>query len=137
MRKIDADLQKAMSVVAGALQGSGQEVEDAWSLIARDMVTDHVAARINTPEVECFVTGIENEIAHQQDRWGPDHDAGKNAFEWFWLIGYLAQKAADAAARGDIDKARHHTITTAAALANWHRHLAAPDEQSDGNRIAA
>lgn len=77
-------------------------------------------AIINTPETADFMAGVPLEALHQRERWGSDHDAGKSPFDWFWLIGYLAQKAADAAVRGDTEKALHHTISTAAALANWH-----------------
>lgn len=82
---------------------------------------------INTPETADFMDGVPLEAAHQRERWGADHDAGKSPFDWFWLIGYLAQKAADAAVRGDAEKAKHHTISTAAALANWHAALTGAD----------
>jgi hypothetical protein len=67
--------------------------------------------------------GVPLEAAHQRDRWGSEHDAGKSPFDWFWLVGYLAQKAAASAVAGDADKAMHHTISTAGALANWHAQL--------------
>jgi hypothetical protein len=35
-------------------------------------------------------------------------------------VGYLAGKALHAAVDGDEDKAKHHCISTAAALYNWH-----------------
>ncbi|CAN5438333.1 hypothetical protein BH09PSE4_BH09PSE4_22490 [soil metagenome] len=82
---------------------------------------------INTPEVDDFVIGTMVEAAHQRERWPSEHDAGKSPFDWFWLIGYLAQKAATAAVAGDLDKAKHHTISTAAALANWHLALTGAD----------
>lgn len=78
---------------------------------------------INTPETADFMAAVPIEAAHQRDRWGSSHDAGKTPFDWFWLVGYLAQKAAAAAVAGDIEKAKHHTISTAAALANWHAAL--------------
>ena len=84
---------------------------------------------LNTPETVDFLRGVEIEAGHQRDRWGSDHDAGKTPFDWFWLIGYLAQKAAAAAVHGEADKARHHTISTAAALANWHLALCGADAQ--------
>jgi hypothetical protein len=84
---------------------------------------------INTPETADFMAGVPIEAQHQRERWGVDHDAGKSPFDWFWLIGYLAQKAADAAVRGDVEKARHHTISTAAALANWHAALTGADNR--------
>lgn len=84
-------------------------------------------AQINTPETADFMKGIPLEAAHQRDRWGADHDDGKAPLDWFWLIGYLAQKAATSALAGDIEKAKHHTISTAAALANWHLRLSGGD----------
>lgn len=84
---------------------------------------------INTPETADFMAGVPLEAAHQRERWGVDHDQGKSPFDWFWLIGYLAQKAADAAVRGDTEKALHHTISTAAALANWHASLSGRDSR--------
>jgi hypothetical protein len=77
-------------------------------------------AALNTPEVNSFTDGVILEAQHQRKRWGAAHDAGKGPLDWFWLIGYLAQKAADAHMSGNQDKALHHCISTAAALANWH-----------------
>ncbi len=82
---------------------------------------------LNVPETKDFLRGIELEAAHQRFRWGADHDEGKHALDWFWLIGYLAQKAAMSAMAGDFEKAKHHTISTAAALANWHLRLCGVD----------
>ncbi len=79
---------------------------------------------LNTPEVENFAAGVVSEAQHQRERWGASHDAGKAPLDWFWLIGYLAQKAATAHMSGDVDKAKHHAISTAAALANWHAAIA-------------
>lgn len=84
---------------------------------------------INTPETADFMAGVPLEALHQRERWGIDHDEGKSPYDWFWLIGYLSQKAADAAVRGDIEKAKHHTISTAAALANWHTALTGTDNR--------
>lgn len=82
---------------------------------------------INSPETADFMAAVPLEAAHQRARWGVAHDAGKTPFDWFWLIGYLAQKAAAAATNGDAEKAKHHTISTAAALANWHAALSGID----------
>lgn len=84
-------------------------------------------AQLNTPETADFMKGVPLEAAHQRERWGAEHDAGKAPFDWFWLIGYLAQKAAMAAIAGNVEKAKHHTISTAAALANWHLALSGVD----------
>ena len=95
-----------------------------------DMLRARVAElerELNRPETADFLRGISLEAAHQRLRWGSDHDAGKTPLDWFWLIGYLAQKATFAAIGGDVDKAKHHTISTAAALANWHLRLSGGD----------
>ncbi|HVM38310.1 MAG TPA: hypothetical protein VM265_07990 [Sphingomicrobium sp.] len=86
-----------------------------------------LATILNSPEVENFAKGAVLEAAHQRERWGAEHDAGKTPFDWFWLVGYLAQKAASAHVAGDTEKALHHTISTAAALANWHLAISGTD----------
>lgn len=77
-------------------------------------------AALNTPELHDFAKGVVSEAQHQRLRWGSEHDAGKEPQDWFWLLGYLAGKALKAHASGDTEKALHHTISSAAALANWH-----------------
>ncbi len=77
---------------------------------------------IDTPETEDWMKAVPFEAAHQQGRWG-EYDQQKNPLDWFWLIGYLAQKAAFAHISGDVKKAKHHTISTAATLLNWHRKI--------------
>jgi hypothetical protein len=78
---------------------------------------------LNTPEMESFDAGVPLEAAHQQLRWGVEHDAGKKPEDWFWLIGYLAGKALRAHLTGDAGKAKHHCVSTAAVLRNWHAHI--------------
>lgn len=92
--------------------------QDVTALLEdRQMLLD----MINTPEIEDFLLGVKLEAAHQEQRWGTAHDAGKEPSDWFWLIGYLAGKALQAATQKRADRLRHHCISTAAALANWHR----------------
>jgi hypothetical protein len=62
-------------------------------------------------------------VAHQVERWGTVHDRAKAPADWFWLVGYLGGKALHANAAGDREKALHHTISTAAVLANWWAHI--------------
>jgi hypothetical protein len=95
------------------------EVNDLRAEIAE------LKARLDTPETDDWLEGVRLEAGHQIGRLGTSHDAGKSPFDWFWLIGYLSQKAADASVRGDVSKAKHHTISTGAALLNWHRALSA------------
>lgn len=107
-----------------------KRVADAsgWSgwvrqIIVKEVLTAIMEVReklINAPETKSFMVGVPLEATHQRERWGDNHDADKGPLDWFWLIGYLSQKAATAAIEGDIEKAKHHTISTAAALANWH-----------------
>jgi hypothetical protein len=86
-------------------------------------------ALINSPETDDWLKGAQLEAAHQIERWGAEHDVGKSPWDWFWLIGFLAQKAAASQVAGDDQKAKHHTISTAAALLNWHRHLTGADQR--------
>lgn len=80
-------------------------------------------AIINNPELLDFAKGVRLEAAHQVERWGHAHDRSKSAENWFWLVGYLAGKCLRACITGDRDKAMHHTISAAAALANWHESI--------------
>lgn len=77
---------------------------------------------IDTPQTEDWVSAVRLEAAHQIERWGTE-DAGKTDANWFWLVGHLAVQARHAAIAGNITKALHHTISTGAALLNWHRAL--------------
>lgn len=88
---------------------------DAWAL--------RTAAKVNSPETNDWMAGVPLEAAHQVERWGALQDAGKSPLDWYWLLGYLAQKAAAAAMAGDLEKAKHHTVSSAAVMLNWHRHL--------------
>lgn len=81
---------------------------------------DRILTQLNTPELIDFTKAVALEAVHQQERWPSDHDDGKSPGDWFWLIGYLAQKAMYSAICDDREKMLHHAITTAAALANWH-----------------
>lgn len=90
------------------------------ALLAARAERDRLHAIINSPEVVDFLCGVHLEAVHQVERWGTAHDRAKRPADWFWLVGYLAGKALHAAVAGDADKARHHCISTAAALYNWH-----------------
>lgn len=75
---------------------------------------------LDVPEIEDFLKGAVIEAQHQRQRWGDEHDTSKSPEEWFWLIGYLAGKGLQAQRSGDMEKFKHHLITGAAVLANWH-----------------
>lgn len=85
---------------------------------------------INTPHTGDWLDAVRLEAAHQVERFGTDHDAGKNPQDWFWLLGFLAGKALASAVTGDDEKAKHHTISSGAALLNWFRQLT-----GDSNRM--
>lgn len=82
---------------------------------------------INSPEVEQFLRGTHLEAIHQVERWGEASDRGKRPADWFWLVGYLAGKALHAQVGGNTEKAKHHCISTAAALYNWHCAISGTD----------
>lgn len=105
-----ADLYDHMLEVAKA---NGHE-----SITAALAEVKRLNAIINTPHTDDFLKSVSIEAEHQRQRWD---DSGKTPADWFWLVGYLAGKALNALISGDQDKAEHHVITTAAALANWHR----------------
>ena len=87
---------------------------------AMEAERDRLHALINSPQTAEFLPAVAAEKAHQIERWGTAHDRSKSAEHWFWLVGYLAGKALRASISGDRQKALHHTISSAAALANWH-----------------
>lgn len=102
-----------------------REEADRLSKMVTDLAVkvQELEALLNAPEIHDFIEGVKREAPHQRKRWGVDHDAGKTPADWFWLIGYLAGKALHAHIAGSVDKALHHTISTAAALCNWHSHI--------------
>lgn len=86
---------------------------------------------INLPYTQDFLMSVSIEIEHQIARWGEAHDRSKSAENWFWLIGYLAGKALRCAVTGDKPGALHHTISAAAALAQWHAAIVADTGRGD------
>lgn len=111
------DYAKLVIREADANRFDGSKTE----LMARELV--RLDALINTPHTASFDTAVELEAAHQQDRWGVDGDAGKKPEDWMWLVGILAGKAVEASRQGNVDRAKHHIIASAAATRNWFRHL--------------
>lgn len=108
----------------GLFAGDVEEIKFLLRLLdEREADIARLRSLYNTPETKNWFEGCRREAAHQQEHWGSEHDAGKSPFDWFWLVGYLAQKVADACTRGDVEKAKHHTISTAATMLNWHRQL--------------
>lgn len=95
-------------------------------LIARVLELD---ALVNKPHTIVFLESVRSEVAHQVHRWGTVHDRAKEPQDWFWLVGYLAGKALRSHMDGDREKALHHTISSAAVLANWHAAISLADQR--------
>ncbi len=88
-----------------------------------DLVNDVVSALLDAAVYKDFLLGVKVEAMHQRRRWSEEHDAGKEPQDWFWLLGYLAGKALKAVNDDNLDLAKHHTISSAAMLLNWHARL--------------
>lgn len=118
------------------IDGLGYSIKATPPTVDQDGVKDaeisRLSAIINTPQSGDFLRAVSIEAEHQRQRWGADGDAGKAASDWFWLIGYLAGKALHAHAAGDMIKAEHHIITTAAACQNWHAAMFGNTEMRPG-----
>lgn len=122
----DAAISLPATEHSRALEFKRSGISVAEEKALRDRVAE-LETELNRPETNDWMRGVPLEAAHQRQRWGVKQDEGKGPLDWFWLIGYLAQKAATAQIAGDTQKAKHHTISTAAALANWHLHLTGAD----------
>jgi ClpX C4-type zinc finger protein len=97
-------------------------------------------ALLNTPEIFDFAKAVQLEAAHQRERWGSNHDAGKTEADWLWLLGYLASKALHNPGPYDPpghraqqrDKKLHRIVTIAAAAANWHAQILGASDMRPG-----
>lgn len=123
------DVQQLLVALIGLLGLTPDADEQAFltsvgELIAARDERDRLKALLNQPETMRFLEGTRLEVAHQVERWGTVHDRAKEPADWYWLVGYLAGKALRSHIDGDHDKARHHCISSAAVLANWHTHIA-------------
>lgn len=119
--------------------------DDVLHMWAKDAVAElrRQHALLNTPELLSFRDGVVLEAAHQRERWSTTKEGGKSPLDWYQLIVHLATRAAEHHKEAErlthllptaglqssnlaqqIDyhreKAVHHTITCAAACANWH-----------------
>ena len=79
-----------------------------------------------TPESNEFLKGVAIEAEYQRQLHGVDTTDGRfDWHQWFWVTGYLVGKALAAckSGEGNGEKAKHHLVTTAALLNNWHNAL--------------
>lgn len=80
-------------------------VEELVFRLAQEVALLH--AQLNTPHTTDFLEAVRIEAAHQRERWGSEHDAGKTDADWFWLVGYLAGKALGASKSEALPRYRH------------------------------
>lgn len=115
----------------GSVEGSTVILKNGLCLTTGDAISilNSQHALLNLPELHDFSQGVVLEAAHQRQRWGLLHDREKTPLDWFWLIGYLAQKVVVALGVDDVEKAKHHTISTAATLNNWHAAISSDNTQ--------
>ena len=92
-------------------------------VIQKEETIKYLESLINTPTIDNFLSGIIYESAHQVERWKDNVDRESESFNWVFLVGHLATRAAAYHEAGNKEKALHHTITTAAVCLNWHRFL--------------
>jgi len=128
----DDDLQVAEALAAipalvAAARKLGQSLFERINLADQaDLLraeNERLRALINTPRTDDFIEALKLEAAHQIERWGTTHDAGKRPEDWIALLTYLLGKATKAHYDGDVEKLKHHIITGAAVALNWHRVL--------------
>jgi hypothetical protein len=112
--------QSSAALEVAMVEHVKQLESDNFALKARLL---ELEGRINTPHTDDWFEAVRLEAAHQVERFGSKHDAGKAPTDWLWLIGWLVGKACTAAVKGDTEKAKHHTVSTGACLLNWHRSL--------------
>ncbi|MDR6381779.1 hypothetical protein [Paraburkholderia caribensis] len=94
---------------------------DADSAMAKDAEIARLNAIINTPHSDDFLQGVSIEAEYQRQLHGVDaEDCRYDWPQWFWVVGYLVGKAFAACKARDAEKAKHHLVTSAALLANWH-----------------
>ncbi|MFM0432372.1 hypothetical protein PQQ75_25400 [Paraburkholderia aspalathi] len=100
-------------------------------------------AIINSPESDEFLKGVSIEAEYQRQLHGVDVTEGRfDWHQWFWVTGYLLGKALAAckSGEGNGEKAKHHLVTTAALIHNWHNTLtgkpAASVHSNKGRNVA-
>lgn len=106
---------------------SAKRVELDRSVAALTARVAELLTLINTPRTNEWFDAVRLEDAHQIERWGAEHDAGKRPEDWIALVVYLLGKATKAHYEDEVEKLLHHIISTSAALLNWHRNATGAD----------
>jgi hypothetical protein len=124
LRRVVSFRQRAERLSDQAQLTMGDQSEITLSMMIEDnrrlqAEVEQLRGLIGRPYIGAWTDEIIVEASHQRDRWGADHDHGKQPEDWFWLIGYLAGKCLAAHKTGDSKKAHHHTVSTGAVLAHW------------------
>lgn len=113
-------LRAANDLVGEIGWAAGANSERVDRLTTRVAELEHM---INTPGTDEWFESVRNEAAHQIERWGIEHDAGKRPEDWITLIVYLLGKVSRAHFDRDRAKLLHHIVTVAAVTLNWHRNI--------------
>lgn len=78
-------------------------------------------AIINTPESDDFLKGVSIEAEFQRQKHGEhEGDVADYHQNFYWVAAHLLGKALWSLVRGNADKGRHHLVTSAALIFNWH-----------------
>lgn len=116
------------------LDGLPQDaIDGGWTARGISAYAKHLESRvaelnaiIHTPESDEFLKGVAIEAEYQRQLHGIDAtDARFDWIQYFWVTGYLLNKALAACKSGEDngEKAKHHLVTTAALISNWHNVL--------------
>jgi len=108
------------SGLSSTLTNSEGVLEILVNMADKYIQSEEYIQMLNKPELDNFQKAVVSEAKHQIIRWGESHDKNKSPADWFQLVFYLMGKASKAQYDGDTDKLKHHIITTAAALNNFH-----------------
>lgn len=97
-----------------------------WAL-DRARAGDALRAEVDSAPTADYLEAVKLEAAHQRERWGVEHDAGKRIEDWMALMVRLMGKLVESHWAGDRAKLLHHVVTGAAVLANMHANLIGRD----------
>lgn len=121
------DLSEVPAVNAEPQWGNPEQqmrIDELEKIVAeKDQIIAHYKDLINTPLISHFLQAVKLEAAHQVERWKDSVDRESESFNWVFLVGHLATRAAAYHEAENKEKALHHTITTAAVCLNWHKFL--------------